>query len=153
MGTSHIYPGAYSLNAYITVNGCNDAIEFYKKAFGATERGKLIMPGGIIGHAEILIEGSLFMLAEENIEWGNKSPKTIGGSPVAFSLYVKDVDAMFQKAIDAGATVLMAVEDKFYGDRVGELMDPFGYKWMLATHKEDMSFEEMQSRLEKIFCP
>lgn len=152
MGTSHIYPGAYSLNAYITVNGCNDAIEFYKKAFGATERGKLIMPGGIIGHAEILIEGSLFMLAEENIEWGNKSPKTIGGSPVAFSLYVKDVDIAFQKAIDAGSTVLMAVEDKFYGDRVGELMDPFGYKWMLATHKEDISFEEMQNRLDKIFC-
>ena len=150
METSHIYSGAYSLNAYIAIKGCNDAIEFYKKAFGATERGRLLMPDGTIGHAEILIEGSLLMLSEENKEWGNLSPLTIGGNPLTFSLYVKDVDAAFQKAIDAGATVKMPLKDEFYGDRTGQVEDPFGYKWMIATHKEDVSFEEMQKRFDKI---
>jgi PhnB protein len=150
MQTSHIYPGANSLNAYITIKGCSDAIEFYKKAFGATERGRLLMPDGTIGHAEIEIEGSLLMMADENIEWGNKSPLTIGGNPMTFGLYVKDVDAVFQKALDTGATVVMAIEDMFYGDRVGQVMDPFGYKWMITTHKEDMSFEEMQKRFDKM---
>nr|WP_315200277.1 VOC family protein [uncultured Flavobacterium sp.] len=150
METSHIYSGACSLNAYIAIKGCNDAIEFYKKAFGATERGRLLMPDGTIGHAEILIEGSLLMLSEENNEWGNLSPKTIGGNPLTFSLYVKDVDAIFQKAVDAGATVKMPLKDEFYGDRTGQVEDPFGYKWMIATHKEDVSFEEMQKRFDKI---
>jgi len=151
METSHIYPGAYTLNAYITIKGCSDAIDFYKKAFGATERIRLLMPNGQIGHAEIDIEGSVLMMADENIEWGNKSPQTIGGNPMSFGLYVKDVDAAFQKAVDAGATVVMPVEDMFYGDRVGQVMDPFGYKWMIATHKEDVSYEEMQKRSDKMF--
>ncbi|MGQ7944439.1 VOC family protein [Flavobacterium sp. WC2509] len=150
METSHIYPGAYTLNAYIAVKDCNDAIEFYKKAFGAIERGRLLMPDGKIGHAEILIEGSLLMLAEENSDWGNVSPKTIGGNPLIFGLYVKDVDAVFQKAIDTGATVLMPIKDEFYGDRTGQVLDPFGYKWMIATHKEDVNFEEMQKRFDKM---
>ncbi|PKB18240.1 VOC family protein [Flavobacterium sp. 5] len=150
METSHIYPSAHTLNAYITIKGCIDALEFYKNAFGATEHGKLMMPDGSIGHAEILIEGSLLMLAEENEEWGNLSPKTIGGNPVSLILYVKDVDVVFQKAVDTGATILMAIENTFYGDRVGQVLDPFGYKWSIATHKEDMSFEEMQKRLDKM---
>ena len=150
METSHIYSGAYSLNAYIAIKGCNDAIEFYKKAFGATERGRLLMPDGTIGHAEILIEGSLLMLSEENKEWGNLSPLTIGGNPLTFSLYVEDVDTAFQKAVDAGATVKMPLKDEFYGDRTGQVEDPFGYKWMIATHKEDVGFEEMQKRFDKI---
>lgn len=150
METSHIYSGAYSLNAYIAIKGCKDAIEFYKKAFGATERGRLLMPDGTIGHAEIIIEGSLLMLSEENKEWGNLSPKTIGGNPLTFSLYVKDVDTAFQKAVDAGATVKMPLKDEFYGDRTGQVEDPFGYKWMIATHKEDVGFEEMQKRFDKI---
>src|SRR5258705_5791656 len=120
MKTSHIYPGAYSLNAYITIKGCNEAIEFYKKAFGATEKGRLLMPDGKIGHAEIEIEGSLLMMADENIEWGNKSPLTIGGNPMSFGLYVKDIDAIYQKALDAGGISVMAIEDMFYGDRVGQ---------------------------------
>ena len=152
MKTSHIYPGASTLNAYITVKGCSEAIEFYKKAFGATEKGRLLMPNGTIGHAELEIEGSLLMLADENPEWGNQSPETIGGNPMSFGLYVKDVDKAFQKAIDAGATVLMKVEDMFYGDRIGQVTDPFGYKWMIATHKEDLSFEEMQKRSDKLFA-
>lgn len=152
METSYIYPGAYTLNAYITIKGCSEAIEFYKKAFGATERGRLLMPNGLIGHAEVMIEGSLLMMADENIEWGNKSPQTIGGNPMSFGLYVKDADKAFQKAIDAGATMVMPIEDMFYGDRVGHVMDPFGYKWMITTHTEDMSFEEMQKRSDKMFA-
>ena len=151
MAASHIYPGASTLSTYITVKGCNEAIEFYKKAFGATERGRLLIPSGKIGHAEIVIEGSLLMLAEENIEWGNRSPETIGGNPMSFGLYVKDVDQAFKKAVDAGATIVMGIEDMFYGDRVGQVKDPFGYKWMITTHKEDVSFEEMQKRSDKVF--
>ncbi|MBW4361519.1 VOC family protein [Flavobacterium taihuense] len=150
MQTSHIYPGAHSLNAYITINGCSDAIEFYKKAFGAIEKGRLLMPDGKIGHAEIEIEGSLLMMADENIDWGNKSPLTIGGNPMSFGLYVKDADAVFQQALDSGAILVMAIEDMFYGDRVGQVMDPFGYKWMISTHKEDVSFEETKKRFDNM---
>lgn len=109
------------------------------------------MPDGLIGHAEVEIEGSLLMMADENIEWGNKSPLTIGGNPITIGLYVKDVDKAFQKAVDAGATVVMPISDMFYGDRVGQIMDPFGYKWMITTHKEDVNFEEMQKRSDKMF--
>jgi len=151
MKTSHIYPGAFTLNAYITIKNCSNAIDFYKKAFGAQEIGRLLMPNGLIGHAEIEIEGSLLMMADENIEWGNKSPLAIGGNPMSFGLYVKDVDAAFQKALDAGATLVMPVADMFYGDRVGQVMDPFGYKWMIATHTEDVNYEEMQKRSDKMF--
>lgn len=152
MKTSHIYPGAHTLNAYITLKNCSEAIAFYKKAFGATETGRLLMPNGKIGHAEIEIEGSLLMMADENLDWGNKSPETIGGNPMTFGLYIKDVDATFKQAVDAGATVVMPIKDEFYGDRAGQIMDPFGYKWMLATHQEDVSFEEMQKRMDKMFA-
>jgi len=153
MSTSHIYPGAASLNIYLTIDGCIEAIEFYKKAFDAKELGVLKMPDGKVGHAEIEIEGSLLMMADENIEWGNKSPLTIGGNPTTIGLYVKDVDKVFQKAIDAGGTVVMPIEDAFYGDRVGQVMDPFGYKWMIATHKKVVSFEEMQKLSDEMFAP
>ncbi|MBK8503418.1 MAG: VOC family protein [Saprospiraceae bacterium] len=136
----------------MTVQGCDQAIEFYKKAFGATEKLRLLMPNGLIGHAEIAIEGSLLMMAEENPEWGTKSPKTLGGSPMTFGLYVPDVDKAFQKAIDAGATAITPVKDKFYGDRVGQVLDPFGYQWMITTHFEDVSALEMQSRMDKMFA-
>jgi PhnB protein len=152
MKTSHIYPGASSLSAYITLKDCRKAIEFYKKAFDAKEKGILLMPDGRVAHAEVEIEGSLLMMADENLEWGNKSPETIGGNPMSFGLYVKDVDKAFQKAIDAGAKSVMPVEDMFYGDRTGQVMDPFGYKWMLATHKEDVSYPEMQKRSDKMFA-
>jgi len=151
MKTSHIYPKAHTLNVYITIKGCADAIEFYKKAFNATERLRLLMPDGKIAHAEIEMEGSLLMMADENVEWGNKSPQTIGGNPMTFSLYVTDVDQSFQKAIEAGASAIMPVRDEFYGDRAGQVMDPFGYKWMIVTHIEDVSAEEMQKRMDKMF--
>lgn len=152
MATSNLYPGASRLNPYITIKGCNQAIEFYKKAFNATERLRLLMPNGLIGHAEIEIEGSLLMMADENIEWGNKSPETLGGNPLTISLYVTDVDQSFQKAIDAGATVIMPVKNEFYGDRAGQVLDPFGYKWMINTPIEEVSKEEMQIRMNKLFA-
>jgi len=152
MSTSHIYPGAHTLNTYITIKDCSKAIEFYKKAFGAKEIYRLLMPNGLIAHAEMEIEGSLLMMADENLEWGNKSPETIGGNPMTFGLYVVDVDASFQKALDAGATVVMPVDTMFYGDRVGQVMDPFGYKWMITTHVEDVSVEEMQKRSDDMFA-
>lgn len=151
MKTSYIYPGASTLSAYINVRGCSEAIEFYKKAFGAKEKLRLVMPNGKIGHAEIEIEGSTLMLADENPEWGTKSPQTLGGNPMTFGLYVEDVDKSFQKAVDAGASVIMPVKDEFYGDRVGQVLDPFGYKWMITTHKEDVSAEEMQRRMDEMF--
>ncbi|HSD06840.1 VOC family protein [Flavobacterium sp.] len=151
MENSHIYPGAHSLSPYIAIKGCHEAIEFYKKAFGAIEQGKLLHPDGKVAHAEILIEGSLLMLSEENEEWKNISPTSLGGNPLTFALYVKDVDAVFQKAIDTGATVVMPVKDEFYGDRAGQVLDPYGYKWMIATHKEYVSFDEMQKRFDKMF--
>lgn len=153
MATSHVYPGAYSLNAYITLKDCNKAIEFYKKAFGAKEKGKLLMPDGKVAHAEVEIEGSLLMMCDEIAEWHNKSAETLGGTPMSFSLYVKDVDSAFQKALDAGAKELMPLDDMFYGDRVGQVVDPFGYIWMIATHKEDLSYEEMQRRGDEAFAP
>jgi PhnB protein len=151
MAKSHIYPGANSLNPYINIKGCSDAIAFYKKAFGAIEKLRLLMPDGKIAHAELEIEGSLLMMADENLDWGTKSPDTLGGNPMTIGLYVPDVDQSFQKAIDAGATVIMPVKDEFYGDRTGQVIDPFGYKWMIATHKEDVSQEEMQIRMNKMF--
>ena len=152
MSVSHIYPGAHSLNTYLNLTDCNAAIEFYKSVFGAVEKLRLLLPDGKIAHAEILIEGSLLMLADENVDWGTKSPLTLGGNPVTIGLYVQDVDQVYLKAINSGATSIMPVRDEFYGDRVGQVLDPFGYKWMITTHKEDVSPEEMQLRMNKMFC-
>lgn len=152
MSTSHIYPGGASLITYITIKNCDQAIEFYKKAFNAKEFGRLLMPNGQIAHAEIKIEGMMLMMAEENPEWGNKSPQTLGGCPMTFGLYVEDVDEAFKQAVEAGATVLMPVDYMFYGDRVGQVVDPFGYKWMIGTHVNDVSFEEMQTLYDKMLA-
>ena len=151
MSTSYIYPGAYTLNAYVTIRNCKQAIDFYKKAFGAIEKEKLLTPDGLIAHASLEIEGSLFMMSDENSMMGNKSPESLGGSPVTFSLYVRDVDKFFKKALDAGGKVVMPVDDMFYGDRTGTLDDPFGYRWMIATHKRDVSTEEMQRLSNQMF--
>ena len=145
--------GWNSLTAYISVKGAIDAIEFYKNAFGAKETGRLTMPDGSIGHAELEIGDSKIMIAEENEQWGNLSPQTIGGSPVSLCIYVEDVDAVFAKALQAGATVTgeMVVKDQFYGDRTGGITDPFGHQWSIMTHIEDVSFEEMQKRMNAMF--
>ncbi|WP_423128226.1 VOC family protein [Gaoshiqia sp. Z1-71] len=145
--------GWHALTAYISVKGAVEAIEFYKNAFGAKETGRLTMPDGSIGHAELEIGDSKIMLAEENDQWGNRSPQTIGGTPVSLCLYVEDVDAVFAKALQSGATVTgeMVVKDQFYGDRTGGITDPFGHQWLIMTHIEDVSFEEMQERMSAMF--
>lgn len=145
--------GWHSVTAYISVKGAEDAIEFYKNAFGAKETGRLTMPDGSIGHAELEIGDSKIMIAEENEQWGNLSPQTIGGTPVSLCLYVEDVDAVFAKALQAGAKVTgeMVVKDQFYGDRTGGITDPFGHQWSIMTHIEDVSFEEMQKRMSAMF--
>ena len=151
MSKSYVYPGAYTLNAYVTIKRCNEAIDFYKKAFGAKEKERLLTPDGKILHASIEIEGSLLMLSDEVAMMGNKSPETLGGNPVTMSLYVRDVDKVFRNAIHAGAKEIMPVDDQFYGDRSGTLIDPFGCRWMIATHKRDVSKEEMQRLSNQMF--
>lgn len=145
--------GWHSITAYISVKGAIDAIEFYKNAFGAKETGRLTMPDGSIGHAELEIGDSKIMIAEENEQWGNLSPQTIGGTPVSLCIYVEDVDAVFAKALQAGAKVTgeMVVKDQFYGDRTGGITDPFGHQWSIMTHIEDVSFGEMQTRMNAMF--
>jgi PhnB protein len=138
--------GYHSVTPYLIVKGGAAAIEFYKKAFGATEVMRLPGPDGKVGHAEIRIGDSVVMLADEHLEMGAKSPQTIGGSPVSILLYVEDVDAVVRKAVAAGAKIQRSVEDKFYGDRMGTLDDPFGHVWHVATHTENVTPEEMKKR-------
>jgi PhnB protein len=131
---------------YLSINGAARAIEFYKQAFGATEVLRLAMPDGRIGHAEIRIGRARIMLADEFPEMGFRAPRTLGGSPVTIHLYVEDVDALAARAVAAGATVKRPVQDQFYGDRSVTLEDPFGHVWSFATHKEDVSPEELRQR-------
>ena len=147
----HVRTGHDAVSIYLTVSDSSKAIEFYKKAFGAREVGRLVMKNGMIGHAEVKIEGKIIMLADENKEWGNLSPETLNGSPVSISVYVKNVDNVFKKAIDAGGKQVMPVSDQFYGDRMGVLLDPFGHKWSIVTHKENVSFKEMQKRMDALY--
>jgi PhnB protein len=138
--------GYHTATPYLIVKGAAQAIEFYKKAFGATELMRMPQPGGKIGHAEIKIGESPIMLADESPDVGARSPQSIGGSPVSIMLYVEDVDRIFSQAVAAGAKVKRPVADQFYGDRTGGIEDPFGHLWYIATHKEDVSPEEMRKR-------
>lgn len=138
--------GYRSITPYLSLKGAADAIEFYKKAFGATEEMRLAQPDGRVGHAELLIGDSRIMLADEFPEMDFRSPAAFGGTPVHIHLYVPDVDATFSRAVAAGARVLRPVEDKFYGDRSGTLADPWGHVWHVATHVEDLSPEEIGRR-------
>lgn len=142
--------GFHAVTPYLTVKGADAAIRFYQQVFGAKEAGRLLMKGEI-GHAELQIGDSRIMLSEEMPAWGNQSPATLNGSPVTIALYVEDVDATFACAIEAGATALMPVRDEFYGERAGVLCDPFGHKWHVMSHLEDVSFEEMQKRCDAMF--
>ena len=146
MSAKPIPEGYHSVTPHLMINGAAEAIEFYKKAFGATELFRFPAPGGKIGHAEIKIGDSPIMLADEVAEMGYKGPKALGGSPVSLMIYVEDVDKIFNQAVAAGASVKEAVQDKFYGDRTGTLTDPFGHVWHIATHKEDVSMEEVERR-------
>lgn len=149
--TSTVKPipeGYHTATPYLITNNAESAIEFYKKAFGATEKMRLKDKdaSGKIMHAEIMIGASTLMIADEFPDMNALSPQSLGGSPVSIHLYVEDVDAMFNQAVAAGAKVCRAVEDQFYGDRSGTLTDPFGHTWMIATHKEDVSLEEVEKR-------
>jgi PhnB protein len=139
--------GYHTVTPYLIVDGAADAIEFYKRAFGAKEEGRFEAPGGKIGHAEIRIGDSPIMLADEYPTMGYLGPKARGGTPVSLMIYVEDVDSVFKRAIATGATEQQAVKDQFYGDRSGTLVDPFGHVWTIATHVEDVAEEEMQRRL------
>ncbi len=143
--------GYHSVTPYMAFRDTIAAIDFYRRAFGAELLMKLDMPDGKIAHAEIRIGDSILMMSEENEEWGNTSPLTLGNSPVFMMIYVPDVDAAFAKALAAGATQVRPVENQFYGDRSGTLKDPFGYQWNLSTHIEDVSTDEAQRRMEKMF--
>ncbi|HXO88769.1 MAG TPA: VOC family protein [Candidatus Acidoferrales bacterium] len=139
-----------SATPYLSVRNAAAALEFYKKAFGATEVMRLMQPDGRVGHAQIDIEGARIMLADEFPEFGFKSPESLGGSSVHINLDVKDVDAMAQRAVAAGANIVRPVEDQFYGERSGQFRDPFGFIWSISTHKETLSTEEMQRRMDEM---
>jgi PhnB protein len=139
-----------TLRAHATVHDAKAAIAFYVKAFGAVELFRLVEPAGRVGHAEIRIGDSVLMLNDEYPDFGAKSPASVGGSPVAFHIQVPDADAAVDRAVKAGATVVRPVQDEFYGDRMGMVACPFGYRWSLATPKEQVSPAEMQKRWSKM---
>ena len=148
MATKSIPDGYHSVTPYLIINGAAAAIEFYKRAFGATELMRMPSPDGRIGHAEIKIGDSAIMLADEHPQMGYKSPQSLGGSAVNMMVYVDRVDDVFKKAVEAGARELQPVKDQFYGDRSGTLRDPFGHTWTIATHLEEIAPEEMRERAE-----
>ena len=137
---------------YLIVDGAAAAIDFYTSVLGAQERMRMPGPNGTIGHAELALGDSMIMLADEFPDMGASGPKSIGGSPVMIHVYVEDVDDVFARAITAGATELRAVENKFYGDRNGSFEDPFGHRWSVASHVEEVSPEEMERRVADVMA-
>ncbi len=135
---------------YLIVDGAGEAIEFYKGVLGATERMRIEGPDGRLGHAELQIGKAVIMLADENPGMNIEGPKSVGGTPVTIHVYLENADAAFERAVQAGAKPLRAVEDQFYGDRSGQFEDPYGHRWNVATHVEDISEEEMQRRAAEI---
>ena len=135
---------------YLHVDGAAAAIEFYEKVLGAKERMRMPGPDGKIGHAEIELGESIIMLADEHPDMGALGPKTIGGTPVTITVYVEDVDAVYDAALAAGATSIRDVENQFYGDRSGQFEDPFGHRWNVQTHVEDVPPEEMEKRMAEV---
>jgi PhnB protein len=131
---------------YLCVEGASAAIEFYRMVFGAVERMRVIEPDGTLGHAELDIGAAVIMLSDEFPDVGVRAPRTVGGTPVMISLYVEDVDAVFARAIGAGAAVLRPIQNQFYGDRTAQFEDPFGHRWIVASRIEDVSPEEIANR-------
>jgi len=147
MPVKAIPEGYHAVTPYLIIKGATQAIDFYKKVFGASEIMRFDAPGGKIGHAEIKIGDSPIMLADEMPERGYVSPNTLGGSPVSLMIYVDDVDSVFNRAVAAGSKVDQPLKDQFYGDRTGTVHDPFGHVWTIGTHKEDVTPEEMKRRM------
>lgn len=143
--------GYHTATPYLIVNHAAKAIEFYKEVFGATELCRLVAPDGKVGHAEIKIGDSCLMLADECAEWDARGPQTVGGSPVLIMLYLENVDEVVHRAVAAGARLFKPVQDQFYGDRSGTITDPFGHKWTIATHIEDVPPDEMRRRASALF--
>lgn len=151
MEVKPIPDGYHSITPYLMIKNANSAIEFYKKAFNAQELFRMNGTDETIAHAELRIGDSVFMLSDEYPEMNYLSPQSIGASPFFMHLYVQDVDAVFDKAIAAGGTVLKPVEDQFYGDRSGTIKDPFGHLWSIATHKNDVPLDEIKKKSEEMF--
>ena len=149
MSIQAIPKGYHTITPFMTVRDAARAIEFYKQAFGAKERGVMKGPEGKIMHAELVIGDSIIMLADEFPEFGSLSPQSTGGSGTGLHIYIEDVDSAFDRAVKAGATVEMPVADMFWGDRYGKLRDPFGHKWSIGTHKADLSMEEMKKGMDE----
>jgi PhnB protein len=145
MAVKPIPDGYSTVTPYLYIKGAANALEFYKKAFGATELFRMDW-NGKLGHAEMQIGSSRVMMADEFPEMGAKGPHTLGGSAIGLCLYVEDCDALFHRAVSAGATVVRPLQDQFYGDRSGTVTDPFGHVWTIATHKEDVAPDEMEKR-------
>jgi PhnB protein len=141
--------GYHTVTTYLTVKGAADAIAFYKAAFGATEVMRLDMGPNLIGHAEVMIGDSHVMLSDEFPEMGVVGPKTLGGTASSTMIYTEDCDAMIARAVAAGAKVLRPAENQFYGDRMGQIEDPFGHRWSVSTHLEDLSVDEIKVRMAK----
>jgi PhnB protein len=150
MPVSPVPPGYHSVTPYLIVNGASQALSWYAAAFGAREVMRLPTPGGRIGHAEIDIAGSHVMLADEHPDIGAHAPGAYGGSPISLHVYVTNVDAVMQKAAAAGATIKSPAANRFYGDRLGSLLDPFGHTWHIATHIEDVPPDEIERRMAAI---
>lgn len=147
MGSVKPIPDGYpAVSPYLQVDGADAAIEFYANVFGAKERMRIPAPGGKIGHAELQLGDSVIMLSDTFPEMGHRTAKEPGGSPVSIAVYVDDVDAAFERAVSAGATVFRPVEDQFYGDRTGAFDDPWGNRWSVATHVEDVPPDEVARR-------
>ena len=150
MSSVHYIPKGYnSITPYLVIKGAADAIEYYKKVFGATVVVRMDDPSGRVGHAELKIGDSHIMLADEFPEMNYRGPTAEGSSPVSLLLYVEDADSIVERAVAAGAKILKPVQDQFYGDRSGFIQDPFGHLWGVATHIEDVSAEEMEGRMKK----
>jgi PhnB protein len=149
MAVKPIPEGYHAVSPALTIDGATEAIDFYKRAFGATERMRMPAPDGSIAHAELEIGDSVVMLSDPFPQSTVKSPTELGGTTVGIFVYVEDVDAIFQRAVDAGATVTMPLEDMFWGDRFGTVTDPYGHSWSFATHVEDVPPEEMEERAKQ----
>ncbi len=152
MAVKPIPEGYTSITPYLTVDDAKAAIEFYKRAFGATERGVMAAPDGRIGHAELQIGDAIFMLSDKFPQSACQTPKELGGTTVAIFLFVEDVDSVVQDAADAGATITMQPEDQFWGDRLGQVTDPFGNVWQIATRIADLTPEEIEARGREAFA-
>jgi PhnB protein len=149
MATKAIPDGYHSITPYLIVKGAAAAIDFYKRALGATELMRMPTPDGRIGHAELRIGNSPIMLADEHPEMGHRGPHSLGGAAVSLVVYVEQVDEVFKRAVASGAKELQPIKDQFYGDRSGTLQDPFGHTWTVATHIEDVPPDELRRRAEK----